>query len=228
VVGETYVQFGSSEVRPAVQQIVASRPDIVLNTINGSSNVAFFQELRRAGIRAADVPTLSFSIGEEQLRRLDLDHMVGDYSAWTYFQSIDTPENRKFVHDFRQRFGQQRVVTDPMEAAYVGVELWAKAVAQAGSLVPRDIRNAMRNQRMRAPEGDVRIDAESQHTWKTPRIGRIRDDGQFDVIWTASAPEAPEPYPPSRTAEDWRAFLHDLHRGWGGQWTAPDPPHPPS
>jgi urea transport system substrate-binding protein len=228
VVGEAYVPFGSSAVRAIVEQIVAARPDIVLNTINGSSNDAFYQELRRAGVHTKDVPTLSFSIGEEQLRRLDLDSMIGDYSAWTYFQSIDTPENHRFVRDFQQRFGQQRVVTDPMEAAYVGVKLWAKAVAEAGAITPRAIRNAMRNQRLHAPEGDVRIDAESQHTWKTPRIGQVRADGQFDLIWTASAPEAPEPYPPSRTAEDWRAFLHDLQRGWGGQWTAPDPALPPS
>jgi urea transport system substrate-binding protein len=84
----------------------------------------------------------------------------------------------------------------------------------------------MRNQRLRGPGGDVRIDAETQHTWKTPRIGRVREDGQFDVIWAAAAPEAPEPYPPSRRSEEWKAFLHDLQRSWGGQWTAPDPLHP--
>ena len=227
VVGEAYLALGTSEVRAVIDAIVAARPDILLNTINGSSNIAFFEELRRAGIRSDTVPTLSFSVGEEELRRLDLDHMVGDYAAWTYFQSVDTLENKKFVRAFRDRFGPQRVVTDPMEAAYLGVKLWAKAVAEAGSVAPRDIRRAMRNQRLRGPGGDVRIDAETQHAWKTPRIGRVRDDGQFDVIWTAPAPEAPEPYPPSRTSEEWKGFLHDLQRSWGGRWTAPDPVHPP-
>jgi urea transport system substrate-binding protein len=226
VVGEAYVPFGSGDVQPVVEQIVAARPDMVLNTINGNTNVAFFQELRRAGISSERVPTMSFSIGEEQLRRLDLDRMTGDYSAWTYFQSLDTPENRRFVREFRARYGQQRVVSDPMEAGYVGVKLWAQAVAESGSLTPREIRGAMRTQRVRAPEGEVRVDADSQHVWKTPRIGRVRADGQFEVIWSAAAAVAPEPFPPSRKAEEWRAFLHDLQRGWGGQWTAPDPAHP--
>ncbi|HEX2465593.1 MAG TPA: transporter substrate-binding protein [Thermoanaerobaculia bacterium] len=223
VVGETYIPFGSTRVQPAIEQIVAAKPDMILNTINGSTNITFFHELRAAGVRSEDTPTLSFSVSEEQLRRLDIDEMVGDYAAWTYFQSIDTPENHEFLRAFRHRYGQQRVLTDPMEAAYTGVKLWAKAIEEAKSTTPRDIRNAMRNQRLRSPGGDVRVDAETQHLWKTPRIGRVRPDGRFEVVWTAAAPEAPEPYPPSRTAADWKAFLHDLHRGWGGQWTAPVP-----
>ena len=135
------------------------------------------------------------------------------------------PRITSSLRAFRKRFGQRRVITDPMEAAYVGVKLWAKAVAEANSVEPHLIRNAMRNQRFRAPSGEVRVDAETQHLWKTPRIGRVRPDGQFDVVWTAPAAEAPEPYPPSRTAADWKAFLHDLQRGWNGQWTAPTPSH---
>ncbi len=131
MVGEAYVPFGSTRVRPAIEQIVAAKPDMILNTINGSTNIAFFHELRAAGVRSEEIPTLSFSVSEEQLRRLDIDEMVGDYAAWTYFQSIDIAENHEFVRAFRQRYGQQRVLTDPMEAAYVGVKLWAKAVEEA-------------------------------------------------------------------------------------------------
>jgi ABC-type branched-subunit amino acid transport system substrate-binding protein len=223
VVGEAYIPLGSPEVDAIIDRIVAARPDIILNSINGSSNIAFFHELRLAGVKSEQVPTLSFSISEEQLRRIDIRDAVGDYAAWTYFQTIDTPENHAFVAAFRKRFGQQRVISDPMETAYIGVKLWAKAVTDAKSVAPRDIRAAMRNQRFKGPGGEVRVDAESQHLWRTPRIGRVRSDGQFEVVWTAAAPEAPEPYPPSRTAADWKAFLHDLQRGWGGQWTAPTP-----
>jgi urea transport system substrate-binding protein len=223
VVGEAYLPLGSSQARPVVEQIVAARPDMILNSINGSSNVAFFHELRMGGITSEQVPTLSFSIGEEQLQRLDLDEVVGDYAAWTYFQSIASADNHRFLRAFRNRFGARRVVTDPMEAAYVGVKLWARAVEESRSVVPREIRNGMRNQRLRSPGGDVRVDADTQHLWKTPRIGRVRADGIYEVVWTAPAPEAPEPYPPSRTAADWKAFLHDLQRSWNGQWTAPTP-----
>jgi urea transport system substrate-binding protein len=113
------------------------------------------------------------------------------------------------------------LVTDPMEAAYFGVKLWASAVRDAETTNTFDIRRSMRNQRMRSPGGDVRIDAATQHTFKTPRIGRVTGDGQFEIVWTAAKPEKPIPYPASRTTEQWRAYLHDLYAGWGDQWAAP-------
>jgi urea transport system substrate-binding protein len=108
-----------------------------------------------------------------------------------------------------------------MEAAYVSVKLWAAATNEAGNDGVSAVRQAIRSQRMQCPEGELRIDPATQHAFKTPRIGRINAQGQFDVVWTAVAPETPQPYPPSRSAEQWRAFLHDLYRSWGQQWVAP-------
>ncbi len=221
VVGEEFLALGSTDVQFIIVKLQDAQPDVILNSINGDSNTAFFAELRNAGITPAKVPTISFSIGEEELRHLDVAAMAGDYAAWNYFQSIDSPENQEFVSSFQKKYGPQRVVTDPMEAAYFGVKLWAKAIQAAESTDPSDIRRAMRNQRMRSPGGDVRIDPATQHTFKTPRIGRLRPDGQFEIIWTAAKPEQPIPYPTSRTTEQWRAFLHDLYAGWGNQWSAP-------
>jgi urea transport system substrate-binding protein len=221
LVGEAYVPLGGEEFKPIVAGIVAAKPDLILNTINGDSNVAFFRELRHAGLTPDKVPTISFSIGEEELRHLNPAHMAGDYAAWNYFQSIDSRENREFVHRFRAKYGPQRVVTDPMEAAYIGVKLWAEAVAESGSERPAEIRRAMRNRSMAAPEGEVRIDPSTQHLFKTPRIGRILASGQFEIAWTSARPEAPLPYPRTRTPEQWKAFLHELKAGWGGNWAAP-------
>jgi urea transport system substrate-binding protein len=220
LVGEEFLPLGSTNVQPLVEKITAAKPDVILNLINGDSNHPFFAELRKAGIKPESVPTISFSVEEETLRQLEVSTMVGDYAAWNYFQSIESPENQQFVSSFRAKYGPQRVVTDPMEAAYFGVKLWAKAVADAKSTDVSVIRRAMLSQRMRAPEGDVRIDAATQHAFKTPRIGRVLADGQFEVVWTAAKPEAPIPYPPSRSTEEWRAFLHDLYSGWGDQWSA--------
>jgi urea transport system substrate-binding protein len=220
-VGEAYVPLGSDQFKETIERIVATKPDVILNTINGDSNIPFFRDLRRAGITPSAIPTISFSIGEEELRHLNPAHMAGDYAAWNYFQSIDSPENRAFVETFRAKYGPQRVVTDPMEATYFGVKLWAAALAEAGSDAPASIRRALLNRRMLAPEGEVRIDPATQHTFKTPRIGRILPDGQFEIVWTATKPEAPRPFPRTRTAEKWQAFLHDLYTGWNGQWSAP-------
>jgi urea transport system substrate-binding protein len=221
LVGEEFLALGSTDAQSAIEKIKQSRPDVILNSINGDSNTAFFAELRKAGITPAEVPTISFSIGEEELRHLNVDAMTGDYAAWNYFQSIDSPENKDFISSFQKKYGPQRLVTDPMEAAYFGVKLWASAVRDAETTNTSEIRRSMRNQRLRAPEGDVRIDAATQHTFKTPRIGRVQNDGQFEIVWTAAKPQQPIPYPASRTTELWRAYLHDLYTGWGDQWSAP-------
>jgi urea transport system substrate-binding protein len=221
IVGEKYIPLGSSATDAAVAAIVQSKPDMILNTINGDSNVTFFRDLRAAGVKAAATPTLSFSVGEQGLRSLNATDLAGDYAAWTYFQSVDTPENQEFVRRFHDKY-PQRSITDPMETAYVGVKLWAMAVTEAQSLDPKKIRKAMLTQHLKGPGGDVRIDSDTQHCYRTPRIAQIQADGQFKVIWTAPEPVRPEPYPNTRTAEAWRAFLHDLYAGWGNRWAAPE------
>jgi urea transport system substrate-binding protein len=221
VVGEKYVPLASQQLGPVIDAIVEAGPDMILNTINGDSNTAFFRALRAANVKAADVPTLSFSVGEQDLRSLNAADLAGDYAAWTYFQSLDTPENLDFVKRFHDRY-PQRSVTDPMETAYVGVKLWAQAVNEAQSLDPKKIRRALLIQRLKAPDGEVRIDAETQHCYRTPRIGQIQADGQFKVVWAAPGPIRPEPYPASRKAEAWQVFLRDLYAGWGDRWAAPD------
>jgi urea transport system substrate-binding protein len=222
VVGEEYLALGEIDTKALVAKIAAAGPDVILNTINGDSNLSFFKELRRAGITSEKTPTISFSIGEAEMRQLDLSQITGDFAAWNYFQSLPSAENLTFVRKFQNKFGRQRVLTDPMEAAYVGVKLWAAAVAEARSDKPADIRRALQNRRWHAPEGEVRIDPSTQHAFKTPRIGKITADGQFEMVWTAAKPEPPQPYPPTRTAEEWKAFLNDLYKGWGNRWTAPE------
>jgi urea transport system substrate-binding protein len=221
VVGEQYLPLGSRKVQPAVDAVLKARPDMILNTINGNTNDAFFAALRAGGVKPADIPTLSFSVGEQELRGFKLSETVGDYAAWTYFQSVVTPENEAFVRKFQEKY-PQRPVTDPMEAAYVGVKLWARAVEEVKSLEPKQIRRAMLNQRLKGPGGEVRIDADTQHCYKTPRIGQIQADGQFKIVWAAPQPVAPEPYPATRTAAEWRAMIHDLYTGWGNRWAAPE------
>jgi urea transport system substrate-binding protein len=221
VVGEEFLLLGSQKVEAVVGAIARAKPDMILNTINGDSNTAFFRGLRAAGIKPADTPTLSFSVGEQELRSLTLAEVEGDYAAWTYFQSVATPENEEFVRRFREKY-PRRSITDPMESAYVSVKLWAQAVNEAQSLDPKKIRRALLNQHLKGPGGEVQVDPDTQHCFRTPRIGQIQADGQFKVVWTAPEPVRPEPYPTSRTAEAWRAFLHDLYTGWGNRWAAPE------
>jgi urea transport system substrate-binding protein len=221
VAGEAYILLGSSDVQAVVQQIAAARPDVILNTINGDTNIAFFKALRAAGIMPEQIPAMSFSIAEAEARVIGPGLLAGDYATWNYFQSIDTNENRAFIEAFRKRYGKDRVTDDPMEAAYFGVKLWAQAVREAGTDAVADVRRTIRNQSLRAPEGMVYIDSENRHTWKTVRVGKIRPDGQFDIVWSSGKPVHPVPWPAYRSKSDWRAFLARLYKGWGGAWANP-------
>lgn len=221
IVGEEYLLLGSRDVDAAVAKIVAAKPSVILNTINGDSNVAFFKALRAAGLTPDKVSTLSFSIAEDELRTLDVSNMVGDYAAWNYFQSIPSETNRDFVARFKAKFGANRTTDDPVEAGYVGVRLWAQAVADAGTDDVRLIREHFRRQSLEAPSGIVYVDPETQHTWKVVRIGRIRGDGQFDIVWNSESPIRPVPFPVYRSRAQWNELLSGLNAGWGGAWANP-------
>lgn len=224
VVGEEYLLLGSVSVDEVVRKIVQARPDVVLNTINGETNVAFFRALRAAGFSAEDVPVVSFSVGENELRSIPLGDIAGHYAAWNYFQSVSGERNREFVARFKRRYGSERVTCDPMEAAYVGVGLWAQAVQETGTDEVLAVRDAIRRQSMNAPEGVVSVDPESGHTWKVVRIGRVREDGLFDVVWSSNTPIRPVPFPALRSRAAWGQFLDDMYKGWGGAWANPGVP----
>lgn len=222
--GERYLPLGTRDVQPTIEAILEARPNVILNTINGDTNVSFFRSLARATEGRAAIPIVSFSIAENELKMIgDLSTLEGHFAAWNYFQSVDRPESRAFVRAFRTRFGRGRVVSDPMEAAYVGVKLWAQAVDEAGSEDVDEVRMTMRRQSLNAPEGIVSMDGESQHLWKTVRIGRIRGDGQFDIVWDSGKPICPEPYPIGESRSSWDALLSRLYEGWGRRWSNPGP-----
>ena len=209
--------------RPSlIKKIQAANPDVILNTINGDRNVAFFRALRAAKITSNKVPTISFSVTEDSLASLKIEDVVGDYAAWNYFQSIEGPKNKAFVSAFRARFGDDRILSDPMEAAYVGVNIWAQAVGHAKSDDVEAIRKAVRDQSFDAPEGLVRIDPETQHATKFIRIGRITPAGRFDIEYCSDTSINPTPYPNTRSRATWNSFVSDLHLRWGGQWESPE------
>ena len=221
LVGEKYIFFGSSDVQPAVNAILKAKPDVILSSVVGDSNIAFYRALQEAGITPEKIPVVSVSIGEGELRKLPAKEMAGNYCAWNYFQSIRRPENEAFVKNFEARYGADRVTADVIESAYFSVLLWAQAVRECGSADVHEIRRAMRGQSLDAPEGVVSVDPETQHTWRSFSIGKIREDGQLDIVWTSQKPIRPVPYPISRSKAEWDAFLTGLYTQWGNKWANP-------
>jgi urea transport system substrate-binding protein len=220
IVGEMYVPFGGTEVGPVIQAIRDSKPDLIVNTINGDTNTVFFRELYESENGRERTPVLSLSLGQNDLLSLG-DAAVGHYSAWSYFQSIERPQNQTFVRKFHQRFGSQHVISDAMETVYFGVHLWAQAVQAAGSAEPRAVRAKIKGLSFDAPEGKVRIDSETGYTWRVMRLGRVAPEGQFEILWNVETPRKPVPFPSTRSRDAWEKFLTDLYTGWGNRWLAP-------
>ncbi len=221
VVSDRYVFFDSSSVDGIIDEIKTKKPDVVLSSLVGETNVAFYTRLAAAGVWPATIPIVSFSIAEEELRKLPAASMAGDYAAWTYFQSIERDDANSFARRFQARYGADRVVSSTMASAYDGVMLWSKAVEEADSAEVSRVRRFIVRQSMGAHGGVTAIDEETQHAWLPVYIGKIRNDGQFDVVWSSSKPVRPVPYPISRSRSEWEEFLGSLYRGWGGSWSNP-------
>jgi len=194
VVGEEYTPLGATEYSTVISKISASGADIVYNTLNGDSNVAFFKQLKDAGLSAEQLLTLSVSVAEEEIRGIGPENMVGHLTAWNYFQTTNTPENTTFVAAYKKKYGDNRVTDDPIEAAYFMVYLWAAAVTKAGSTDVEAVRAAAKGLTYQAPEGLVTFDGENQHVSKIARIGEAQADGMFKEIWTSGEPIKPDPF----------------------------------
>lgn len=194
VVGEEYVPLGGTEFSTIIEKIRAAEPDVIFNTLNGDSNVAFFKQYKDAGFTAETLPTMSVSIAEEEVAAIGVDFLLDHLVAWNYYQTVETPENETFVATFKEKFGEERVTSDPMEAGYFGVYLWAAAVEAAGTTEIEAVKAAAAGIEFAAPEGLVTVDGDNQHTYKIVRIGQVREDGLIDTIWSTDGPVKPDPY----------------------------------
>ena len=208
-VGEAYVPLGDRDFAAVVQRIQFSDADCVLNSINGDSNLGLFAALAAAQVDPAKVPVVSTSIAEDELRSLLPAETKGHLAVSCYFQSLDTPANTAWVQGFRDSFGYDRVTGDPMEPDWCLLHLWKQAVEKAESFETEAVRQAFADGlEFAGPGGTVRLDPKTQHTTKHCRIGRIRGDRQFDVVFESNGPIDPDPYPQI-------AFP-----GWSVDWTA--------
>lgn len=203
IVGVEYLSLHDKNVDPIIDKIIASKPDVIINNIEGNPNILFFTRLREKGITPEKVPTMSFSISEPELQYFNIDAMTGDYATWSYFESIDSPENKIFVKKIKEAYGEKQPVSDAMESAYFGIYFWKQAIEQAQSTEANLVLSALNNQAFDAPQGIVHIAEKSLQTWSFARIGKIRSDKQFTILWSSQRAIRPMPYPPTRSIEEW-------------------------
>ena len=208
-----YTPFGHSDWSTIVSEVVALGADGkqvgVISTINGDANVGFYKELAAQGIDAADIPVVAFSVGEEELSGLDTAPLVGHLAAWNYFQSADTDLNADWVASWKERMGEDRVTNDPMEAHYIGFNMWVQAVEDAGTTDVDAVREAMYGQTVPNLTGGTAEMLPNHHLTKPVLIGEIEEDGQFFVV--SQTEEVP--------GDAWTDFLPDsavLVSDWPG------------
>ena len=185
---ENYTPFGHSDWQTIVADVKkfasAGKKTAVVSTINGDANVPFYKELGNQGIKAEDIPVVAFSVGEEELAGLDTGPLVGHLAAWNYFMSVEGEANSAFIKKWHAFIKDpKRVTNDPMEATYIGFQMWVQAVKQAGTTDVDAVRQAMYGQTVPNLTGGVAVMNTNHHLSKPVLIGEIQDNGQFDTVW---------------------------------------------
>ena len=194
-VGEEYADMDQTDFAAIISKIEAAKPDVIINTLNGTGNVSFFKQMSEKNYTSKDYMTMSFSIAEEEVATIGADILKGHMVSWNYYQTTDTDKNKEFVKAYKDAYGENRVTSDPAEAAYDAVYLWKAACEKADSFEPEDVIKAVESGEISfdAPEGTVTIQGDNHHLVKPVRIGQVGDDGLINEIY-ATDPVAPDPY----------------------------------
>ena len=194
VVGEEYYPLGNTQFGSLINKIKLKKPDVIFADVVGGSNVAFYKQLKAAGVTSRSQTLLTLSVTEDELLGIGGENMEGFYASMKYFESLDNANNKKFVADFKTKYGANSVMGDVTQAAYLGPWLWKAAVEKAGSFDVDKVVAASPNLELTtAPEGYVKIHP-NHHLWSKTRIGQVQKDGQFKVVFESGLIE-PNPFP---------------------------------
>jgi urea transport system substrate-binding protein len=200
-----YTPFGHSDWQSIVAQIKkfgsSGKKTAVVSTINGDANVPFYKELANQGIKAKDIPVVAFSVGEEELAGIDTKPLVGHLAAWNYFQSLKSSDNDDFIKKWKTfTKNDKRVTNDPMEAHYIGFNMWVKAVEKAGTTTPDAVIDALVGVSVPNLSGGYSAMMPNHHITKPVFIGEVQGNGQFDVVWKT---------PGLVVGDEWSDYLPD-------------------
>jgi urea transport system substrate-binding protein len=200
-----YTPFGHSDWQSIVADIKkfgsAGKKTAVVSTINGDANVPFYKELGNQGVAATDIPVIAFSVGEEELAGLDTGPLVGHLAAWNYFMSVDNPANAAFIKDWKTFIkNDKRVTNDPMEAHYIGFNMWVEAVKKAGSTETDAVADAIIGVAVPNLSGGMSTMMPNHHITKPVLIGEIQENGQFETVWQT---------PGLVVGDEWSDYLPD-------------------
>jgi branched-chain amino acid transport system substrate-binding protein len=208
-VGERYVKLNAAanDFKAVLIDIKNKRPDFIFSTVVGEDTACFYRAYQQAGLDPMEMPIASLTTSETEVLQMGTDVAQGHITAATYFQSIDSDANRRCVTNHKQKFGNEAVTNMCWEAAYFQTYLLAAGLTQIGTDNVQQLVPALLRAEFMAPQGLVKIDAENHHAYLTPRIGRVRADGQFDILHEARQPVKPDPYLVEHSLQDWSAQM---------------------
>jgi len=196
VVGEDYFPLGSTQFNSVINKIKLSKPDVIFADVVGGSNVAFYKQLKAAGVNLSKQTLLTISVTEDEISGIGGENIAGAYACMKYFQSLDNPNNKAFVAAFKKMYGEKAVIGDVTQAAYLGPWLWKLTCEKAGSFDVDKIAVASSGVEFKgAPEGYVRIHDSNHHLWSRTRVGLAQADGQFKVVYETPDLIEPNPFP---------------------------------
>src|SRR6188472_2832704 len=195
VVGEEYYPLGNTQFNSVINKIKLTKPDVIFTDVVGGSNVAFYKQLKAAGIDLSKQALLTISVTEDEIDGIGGENIAGAYACMKYFQSLKNENNEKFVTAFKKMWGDKTVIGDVTQAAYLGPWLWKATVEKAGSFDVDKVAAASPGIEFKgAPEGYVRIH-ENHHLWSKTRVGKAKLDGQFDTVFETAELIQPDPFP---------------------------------
>ncbi|MEA2932734.1 MAG: urea transport system substrate-binding protein [Actinomycetota bacterium] len=193
ILGEEYLALGDNNAQGIVQKVLDANPQVVFNTLNGDTNVSFFNELKAKGNTPEKIQTISVSIAEEETAGVGIDNLVGHLVSWNYYQTTDLPKNKEFVAAYQAKYGTDKHTDDPIEAGYNSVYIWKAAVEKAQSFDVAAVTKAAGGLVLETPEGTLTVHPSNHHVYKTARIGMVNSSGLIDEVWNSGKPIAPDP-----------------------------------
>ena len=192
VVGEEFVPLGHTEFSSLINKIKQAKPDVIFSAVAGDSVVPFYKQYQQYGLSAKDMPICSIATHEATVKGIGAAAAAGHYSSFSYFQVVDSPESKKFVEAYNSKFADNTTVTNLAEGAYHGVYLLAKALEKAEKYDGPSLISAFKGLEVDSPQGKIKVDPTNNHTWLQSRIGKIKPDGMFEIVYSSNALVKPE------------------------------------
>ncbi|MCX6076535.1 MAG: urea ABC transporter substrate-binding protein [Campylobacterales bacterium] len=222
IVAEEYKILGERDFTNIIEKIKVTKPSFILNTLNGDSNTAFFKALKEAGISLHETPVFSFSITETEMQKIaqEIGSMEGNYITWSYFNSLDTPQNKELKKLFNTAFAKQTTITEPMYTAFMGVQLFAKIATKYNCYKTSTLKKNIGKQSIGGAGEILTIEETNNHIWKQVLIAKIDAKGEAQIVWDSKTQQEPKPFPLYIDSDTMLQYQDELYKKWGNKYEA--------